>query len=110
MSATSSFLGPWPARAEHPSPARKAAFARSPLHSRCYCARRERRFARMIRAPNENLRAVSFYDSGGNQLTAATSSAAGQPDVTLTSGYDPDHNRTSLADNLSSAGLTTYLY
>ena len=28
------------------------------------------------------------YDSGGRQLTAATSGTAGQPNVTLTSGYD----------------------
>ena len=51
------------------------------------------------------------YDSGGNQLTAATSGpGTGQPSVTLTSGYDPTHNRTSLIDNLSSAGITTFAY
>jgi RHS repeat-associated protein len=51
------------------------------------------------------------YDSGGNQITAATSGpGAGQPSVTLTSGYDPNHDLTSLADNLSSAGLTTLQY
>ncbi len=51
------------------------------------------------------------YDSGGNQLTIATSGpGTGQPSVTLTSGYDKVHNRTSLADNLSSAGLTTFQY
>ena len=30
--------------------------------------------------------------------------------MTLTSGYDKFHNRTTLADNLSSAGLTTFQY
>jgi len=51
------------------------------------------------------------YDSGGNQITAATSGpGAGQPSVTLTSSYDPQHSLTSLSDNLSSAGITTYTY
>ena len=50
------------------------------------------------------------YDSGGNQLTAATSGAAGQPAVTLTSTYDDNHNRTSLSDSLSSAGVISYSY
>ncbi len=50
-------------------------------------------------------------DSGGNQITAATSGpGAGQPSVTLTSGYDQDHDLTSIADNLSSPGLTTFQY
>ncbi|MGC8642678.1 MAG: RHS repeat-associated core domain-containing protein [Isosphaeraceae bacterium] len=35
---------------------------------------------------------------------------AGLPSVTLTSGYDQNHDRTTLADNLSSAGLTTFSY
>ena len=30
--------------------------------------------------------------------------------MTLTSGYDPFHNRTSLTDNLSNAGVTTFSY
>ena len=34
----------------------------------------------------------------------------GQPSVTLTSGYDPFHDRTTLADNLTNAGLTTFSY
>ena len=38
------------------------------------------------------------------------SSSAGQPDVTLTYGHDSDGNRITLADNLSSAGRTTYSY
>jgi RHS repeat-associated protein len=50
------------------------------------------------------------YDSGGRQVTAATSSSAGQPNVTLTMGYDAVAGRTSLADGLSSAGLSTYQY
>ena len=44
-------------------------------------------------------------DSGGNQLSVATSGpGTGQPSVTLTSGYDQNHNRTTLADNLSMPG------
>jgi RHS repeat-associated protein len=51
------------------------------------------------------------YDSGGNQITEATSGpGTGQPGVTLTSGYNAQHSRTSLTDNLSSAGITTYVY
>ena len=50
------------------------------------------------------------YDSGGNQITAATSGpGTGQPVVTLTSAYDAPHDRTSLTDNLSSEGITTLL-
>ena len=40
----------------------------------------------------------------------ATSSPGGQPSVTLTNGYDSVGNRTTLADNLASAGLTTFTY
>jgi RHS repeat-associated protein len=52
------------------------------------------------------------YDSGGNEITAATSGpGTGQPSVTLTSGYNPQHSLTSVADNISgNAGLTTYSY
>jgi RHS repeat-associated protein len=51
------------------------------------------------------------YDSGGNLQTAATSGpGTGQPGVTLTYGYDQFHNRTSIADSLSSQGLTTLQY
>jgi RHS repeat-associated protein len=55
--------------------------------------------------------ALTFtYDSGGNQITARTSSTGGQPNVLLTSGFDANHHRTTLADNLTSAGLTTYTF
>jgi len=51
------------------------------------------------------------YDSGGRQVTAATSGpGAGQPNVTLTSGYDPFGARTGLSDNLAAAGVTTLSY
>jgi RHS repeat-associated protein len=52
------------------------------------------------------------YDSGGNELTAATSGpGTGQPSVTLTSGYNPQHSQTSVSDNISgNAGLTTFSY
>ena len=50
------------------------------------------------------------YDSGGRQITAATSGTAGQPSVTLTSGYDAFGNRASLYDSLSNTGRTTYSY
>jgi len=51
------------------------------------------------------------YDSGGNQLTAATSGpGTGQPSVTLTAGYDASHDRTSLTDDLASIGRTTFTY
>jgi RHS repeat-associated protein len=62
-------------------------------------------------ANNPNATITYTYDSGGNQLTEATSGpSGGQPSVTLTSGYDALHGRTSLTDNLSSQGLTTYAY
>jgi hypothetical protein len=41
---------------------------------------------------------------------ATSGPGAGQPSVTLTSRYDKFHNRTTLADNLGSAGLTTFQY
>ncbi|MFI5459013.1 MAG: hypothetical protein ACHRXM_26590 [Isosphaerales bacterium] len=51
------------------------------------------------------------YDSGGNEITAATSGpGTGQPTVTLTSGYNAQHSLTSVTDNLSSQGITTYVY
>ena len=51
------------------------------------------------------------YDSGGNEITAATSGpGTGQPSVTLTSGYNAQHSLTSVTDNLTSVGLTTLLY
>ena len=60
----------------------------------------------------DNYATLTFtYDSGGNQLTAATSGpGTGQPSVTLTSAYDELHERTSLSDNLSSPGIATYTY
>jgi YD repeat-containing protein len=50
------------------------------------------------------------YDADGEQLTAATSSPGGQPEVTLSSTYDANGNRTSLSDDLSSAGVISYTY
>ncbi len=51
------------------------------------------------------------YDSGGNQITSATSGpGTGQPSVTLTSAYNAQHSRTSLADNLSSQGIVSFAY
>ena len=52
------------------------------------------------------------YDSGGNEITSATSGpGTGQPSVTLTSGYNPQHSLTSVTDNISgNVGLTTYAY
>ena len=51
------------------------------------------------------------YDSGGNQMSTATSGpGAGQPSVTLTSTFNPQHSLTSITDNLSSVGITTYAY
>jgi RHS repeat-associated protein len=44
------------------------------------------------------------YDSGGRQTAAITSSPGGQPLVTLSYGYNPDNNRTSLIDSLSGSG------
>ena len=52
------------------------------------------------------------YDSGGNEITSATSGpGTGQPSVTLTSGYNAQHSLTSVSDNVTgNVGLTTYLY
>ncbi len=52
------------------------------------------------------------YDSGGNELTSATSGpGTGQPSVTLTSTYNPQNNLASVTDNVSgNVGITTYLY
>ena len=50
------------------------------------------------------------YDADGNALTVATGGSAGQPAVTLTSTYGPEHFRTGLADGLSSAGSISYTY
>ena len=42
------------------------------------------------------------YDSGGNELTSATSGpGTGQPSVTLTSTYNPQNNLASVTDNVS---------
>ena len=57
---------------------------------------------------NDGFATLTFtYDSGGNELTAATSGpGTGQPSVTLTSGYNAQHSLTSVADNISgNAGL-----
>jgi YD repeat-containing protein len=51
------------------------------------------------------------YDSGGRLTAAGTSGGGtGQPAVTLTYGHDQAHARTSVTDNLSSVGRTTYAY
>ena len=50
------------------------------------------------------------YDDDGRSTSAATSSPAGQPLVTLTYGYNETGERTSLADSLSSVGRITYVY
>jgi RHS repeat-associated protein len=52
------------------------------------------------------------YDSGGNNITSATSGpGAGQPTVTLTSGYDALHSLTSVTDNISgNVGIATFVY
>lgn len=51
------------------------------------------------------------YDSDGRQVTAQTSGGGtGQPNFTLTSAYNAAGARTSLTDNLSSVGRTTYSY
>ena len=52
------------------------------------------------------------YDSGGNELTSATSGpGTGQPSVTLTSTYNPQNNLASVTDNISgNVGITTYVY
>ena len=52
------------------------------------------------------------YDSGGNELTSATSGpGTGQPSVTLTSTYNAQNDLASVTDNVSgNVGITTYLY
>ena len=52
------------------------------------------------------------YDSGGNEITSATSGpGTGQPSVTLTSGYNAQYSLTSVVDNISgNIGTTTYAY
>ena len=50
------------------------------------------------------------YDADGNALTVATGGSAGQPAVTLTSTYGPEHFLTGLADGLASAGSISYTY
>ncbi len=54
----------------------------------------------------------SMCISGGNMLTDATSGGGThQPSVTLTSGYDAYHDRTSLSDSITgNAGIITYQY
>jgi RHS repeat-associated protein len=57
--------------------------------------------------------ALTFtYDSGGNEITSATSGpGTGQPSVTLTSGYNAQYSLTSVTDNISgNIGTTTYAY
>jgi len=50
------------------------------------------------------------YDKDGNALTASTAGTPGQPAVTLTSTYGPEHFLTGLADGLSTAGAIAYTY
>jgi RHS repeat-associated protein len=51
------------------------------------------------------------YDSGGNEISQATSGpGSGQPNVLLSYTYDQNHNLTSVRDNLSSQGVTSYAY
>jgi hypothetical protein len=50
------------------------------------------------------------YDGNGNLTQVDNAGTLGQPRVVLTEGYDQDNHRTSLADNLSSAGVTTFSY
>jgi RHS repeat-associated protein len=62
---------------------------------------------------NDSFATLTFtYDSGGNEITAATSGpGTGQPSVTLTSGYNAQHSLTSVTDNISgNVGRTTYVY
>jgi RHS repeat-associated protein len=59
--------------------------------------------------PDANL--TFTYDSGGRLTAAGTSGpGTGQPAVTLTYGHDQSNKRTSMVDNLSSVGRTTYAY
>jgi RHS repeat-associated protein len=60
----------------------------------------------------DNYATLTFtYDSGGNQISAATSGpGTGQPSVLLSYTYNQLHNETSVTDNLSSQGITTYGY
>ena len=53
---------------------------------------------------------LTFTYTGDSQVqTAATSGpGTGQPNVLLSYTYDPAGSETSLTDNLSSAGITTY--
>jgi len=51
------------------------------------------------------------YDFLGRQTTASTSGGGtGQPNITLTSAYDKVGDRTSVTDNFTSVGQTTYTY
>ena len=59
----------------------------------------------------DNTTSLSYtYDADGNALTVATGGSAGQPAVTLTSTYGPEHFRTALADGLAAAGSIQYAY
>ncbi len=90
----------------------------SPRSARSVTAKRHDVITNTYDADNEltgaadgNATLAFTYDSGGNQITAATSGpGSGQPSVTLNSGYDATHDRTSLTDNLSSQGITTFGY
>ncbi len=68
----------------------------------------------MTNAQDPNSLITLTYDSGGRLLTS-TESGSGLPQVTLTYGYDPSGDLTSIKDNLSGSGgagqgLTTYVY
>ncbi len=58
----------------------------------------------------DNYATLTFtYDSGGSELSAATSGPGiGQPHVTLTYTNDPSGNVATVSDSLPSAGITTY--
>jgi RHS repeat-associated protein len=65
---------------------------------------------RMTGASDPDSLLTYTYDSGGNQLTAATSGASGQPSVTLTSTYNANNDRLSLADSLSGSTAVSFVY
>ncbi|MDQ2700309.1 MAG: hypothetical protein M3Y23_03155, partial [Actinomycetota bacterium] len=64
----------------------------------------------LIGASDPDATLTFTYDFLGRQTSERTSGGSGQPDVTLTSGYDKVGNRTSLTDNFTSVGRTTYTY
>ena len=61
---------------------------------------------------NDSFATLTFtYDADGEMQTAGTSgSGTGQPSVLLSYTYDPSGSETSVTDNLSSPGITTYTY